>query len=203
MRVILARHGDAVGTKGKFHGMVDTPLVPAGKQEASDLADHLKPFGATGIIASPLSRTMETAQIIGSKLGLPVQSSKALLPLNLGAFVGRPTDQKNVDALKQYLANPNEKIPGGESINQWAQRFIPFFNQYFFDDKSPGTIIMVTHGRNILLAKADVKEGNNLKYDNTLLLDTDKSTEHGGFALATPPNKVEIITPKQVIKGAS
>lgn len=202
MKVILARHGDAVGTKGKFHGMVDTPLTSAGVKEAQDLANQLGKYGATQLFSSPLQRTMQTAKIIGDKLKLQVTPNKALLPLNLGDFVGKPTD-KYLEQVKQYFASPNVKIPNGETVNQWANRFIPFINKLLYS-KSPETVIVVTHGRNIILTEADMKMGNNTNYDKNVLIQAKKSTEHGGYAVADGnANKFEIVTPKSVPAGQS
>lgn len=201
MRILLVRHGDAVNSEGKFHGWVDNPLTNFGRNEAKQIAPELAKFSPKQIISSPMVRATETAAIIASLLKIPVSTNRALLPLNLGAFVGKPID-KYLNKLKYYLANPKVKVPSGEAIDTWAQRFIPFFNNYFFNN-DPSTIIFVTHGRNIILAEADIKEGNNLRYDNSFLLDTHRSTEHGGFAMCTPPKSFQIVTPKKVMAGQS
>ena len=203
MKIVLVRHGDAVGTKGKFHGMLDTPLTAKGIKDVEEIAPEFRKYKPEIIYSSPLSRTFDSAKIIAQVLGgLEVVRNKALLPLDLGNFVGQPTNTRNVEMLKYYFKNPNIKIPGGEPVNNWAMRFIPFFNKYFYDNNS-STIMFVTHGRNFILTKADVKLGNNLKYDNRLLYDTDESIEHAGYALATPPKNIRFIMPKKVKPGSS
>ena len=201
MRVILLRHGDAVHSAGRFHGWIDNALTAKGAKEASDLADQIKQYNPSMIISSPMSRTMDSSRIIGEKLGIPVQPNKALMPLNLGDYDGQPTE-KHLQQVRRHFANPNKAFPNGETVNNWAQnRFIPFFNKHVFS-KDPGTIAMMTHGRNIVLAKADLATGNNLNYDKSMLLDNKQSTEHGGYAVATP-NSFEIKTPKSVAAGQS
>lgn len=203
MRILLVRHGDAVGTKGKFHGLVDNPLTAKGRVEAASAADKLAEYKPNMIYTSPLSRTRETARILSSELGnVPIKTSNALKPLDLGDFVGKPIDT-NLDKVKQYLSNPSKKIPGGGTVKDWANNYLPFLEQ-FYKNKSDQTIMFVTHGRNILLSNAYLKAGANApNFDKSVLLDTDKSTEHGGFAVIDPKSGFSIVTPKSVKAGQS
>jgi broad specificity phosphatase PhoE len=201
MRIILLRHGDAVNSTGKFHGWIDNPLTSKGAQEANDISEQIRQYNPSKIITSPMSRARDTANIIGSKLGIPVEANNALMPLNLGDYDGKPVES-NLDKVRTHFANPNKQFPNGETVNNWAQnRFIPFFNKHLYS-KDPGTIAMMTHGRNIILADADIKMGNNLNFDKKTLLDNKQSTEHGGMAIATP-NSFEILNPKNVQAGQS
>jgi broad specificity phosphatase PhoE len=202
MRVILVRHGDAVNSNGKFHGLVDNPLTDEGRKEADEIADTVKQFNPSMIYTSPLSRARETAKIIGSKINVPVQSNKALLPLDLGSFVGKPIEQ-NLDKVRHYLDNPNERIPNGGTVNQWARQYLPFFEQ-LHKNKSDQNVVFVTHGRNIILTKAYLKvKGRAPAFDKSVLLNNDKSTEHGGYAVAEPNGNFSIETPKKVMAGQS
>lgn len=200
MRVILIRHGDAVGSTGRFHGWIDNPLTPKGAKEASDIADVVKQYNPTMMYSSPMQRARASASIISQKLGIPMQVNNALKPLNLGIYDGKSVD-KYADDVHNYLRNPNQKVPSGESVNDWAGRFIPFLNQYLYN-KSPQTIAMLTHGRNIILAKADRETGNNPYYNQATLIDNKKSTEHGGYAVVTP-DSFEIKSPKSVDAGTT
>jgi len=201
--VILARHGDARNTAGKFHGLVDEPLTKKGIKEGHSLAEELKQYKPTMIYTSPMSRTFDTAKIISDELKIPIIQSNELLPLDLGDFVGLSTDEY-VEDLKHYLDNPNKKIPGGQPVNEWAKKYNKFFNKIFNGLESNESVIFLTHGRNILLTKADMKEGTyNTRFDKSILTGSDKSTEHGGYAIASKPDKFDIVTPKSVTKGSS
>src|SRR5215467_4523283 len=198
--VYLGRHGDAVDTKGKFHGMKDVPLTTKGVEEARKLAqsfiDLKIPFKK--IVASPLSRTADTAEIVSEATGLPVEYCKELLPLDLGAYVGKSTGTYQ-DDVRYYLQHPDERIPNGGTVNEWAKPYINYANKDLFDG-TDDNIIYITHGRNILLTKADIKLGNNLNYDNLWLADNNTSTEHGGYAIANGDEKrFEIINPKKTV----
>jgi probable phosphoglycerate mutase len=202
--VYLVRHGDAVGTEGKFHGMKDNPLTKQGVNEGMNIARTLRETGThfKRLYSSPLSRTMDTASFISDELGLPVEPRKELLPLDLGAYVGRPI-KDHEDEVRHYLLHPKEKIVNGESVDNWAHRYIPFANKDLFDG-TDDNVIYVTHGRNILLTKADLKLGNNLKYDNNFLAENGTSTKHGGYAIANGDDKsFKIVTPKKTAAGIS
>lgn len=193
--IILARHGDAVNQDGKFHGITNEPLTLKGKNEVYDLAKQLRKFSPTKIYTSPVRRSKETAQILSSELNAPVETRAELNPLNLGEFVGKPID-KNLQEVRAFLKNPNQTIPGGESVNSWAGKFLPFLKSLPEDDNS----ILVTHGRNIVLAKASM--GHSSGFDKSVLANNDKSTEHGGFAIIDG-DKFSIETPRAVKRGQS
>jgi len=202
--IYLVRHGDAVGTEGKFHGLKDNPLTKEGVNEAMDIAKTLRetkiPFKK--IFSSPLSRTMDTASFISDELGIPIEPRKELLPLDLGAYVGKKISDHE-DDVRHYLMHPNERIINGEKVNDWAHRYIPFANKYLYDGTDDHHIF-VTHGRNILLTKADMKLGNNLNYDNKFLAENGTSTKHGGYAVANgDDNSFKIVTPKKTAAGIS
>lgn len=204
MKIILARHGDAVNSSGKFHAYEEHPLTSDGRTEVYKLAKELKQYDPSVIYSDKLARTKESAKIISQELNIPIKYNDALLPLNLGKFAGKSIDT-HTNALRHYLSNPNEKIPGGESINDWATNYLPFLEQYL-KHKSKECIIFMTHGRNIILSKAYLDAGNLAPdFDKDTLLDSNnnKSTEHGGYAIIEPPNKFQIITPHKVKAGQS
>lgn len=202
--VYLVRHGDAEGTKGKFHGMKDNPLTAQGVNEAISVSKKLANSGIKfkKIFASPLSRTTDTADIISDELGLPVEKRKELLPLDLGLYVGKSTNDYQ-DDVRHYMQNPKEQIPNGGTVDKWAKSYIPFANKYIYDG-TDDNYIFVTHGRNIILTKADMNLGNNLRYDNMVLADNDTSTQHGGYAVADGNNNsFKIFSPKKTVAGVS
>lgn len=202
--VFLVRHGDAVGTKGKFHGLKDVPLTQEGVNEAVHIGSKLANSGIKfkKIFSSPLSRTRDTAEIISEATGLPVEHRNELLPLDLGEYVGKSTETYK-DDVKHFLENPKEQIPNGGTVDKWAKNYIPFANTHLYDG-TDDNYIYVTHGRNILLTKADMKLGNNYKYDHDFLAKNDISTEHGGFAVANgDKNFFKIVNPKKTAAGVS
>jgi broad specificity phosphatase PhoE len=202
MNIILVRHGDVANADHKFHGISNEPLSSKGREEVYRTVKDLKPFNPSMIYYCPTQRTSDTAKILSNELGIARKKSDALLPLNLGNFVGKPIDTF-LKSVRHYLANPEEKIPGGQSVNDWAAHYLPFFEKYF-RNKSNNTIIFVTHGRNILLTKAYIESGELApNFDKSELINNTETTEHGGYALARMPDHFEIIDSKSVIGGRS
>jgi broad specificity phosphatase PhoE len=208
LKIILARHGDAKNTAGKFHGMKDEPITSKGRSEAYQLAKELKQYHATMIYYSPLSRTRDTAKILGSELAIPTREAPELKPLDNGQFTGKHINKTSIEMLKHYLNNPDVTIPGGQSVNDWARQYLPFFERLFkrksYKNSSDNTIIFMTHGRNIILTNAYL-HGSGLapNFDKALLVDNKLTTEHGGYAVATPPDKFQIIDSKPTVAGTS
>jgi broad specificity phosphatase PhoE len=199
MKILLARHADAWNQDGVFHGKTNVPLTKEGEDEAFELAEKLREHNPSIIYSSPIKRAMDTAKIIGGALDIPIRSAEQLDPLDLGEFVGKDTDEYLPD-VKHYLENPEEEIPGGESVNEWAGKYIPFFDK-FHQNKSNQAIVFLTHGRNIVLTKAHLKSRQG--FDKKTLAENTISTEHSGYAIAHPDGKFEIIDPKTVKAGQS
>lgn len=73
--LLLIRHGQTEWNKaGKMQGQVDIPLNERGREQAHETGQKLKDegFEFDVLVSSPLSRAHETAQIVGSYLGLEV-----------------------------------------------------------------------------------------------------------------------------------
>lgn len=199
MKIILARHADAKNQDGVFHGVTNVPLTEEGKDSAYDLAERLQEHKPTMIYSSPVRRSMDTAKILGGVLEIPVRPAKELNPLDLGEFVGKDSEEYLND-VKYFLENPEEEIPGGQSVKDWANKYLPFFDR-LFNHKSDQSIIFLTHGRNIVLTRAHLKSGKG--FDPKILSENTISTDHSGYAIAEPPNKFQIVDEKPVKAGQS
>ena len=74
--ITLLRHGESVGNaESRWQGQADFPLTEKGRAQACALAERWKKEDAKfdHVIASPLTRTKETAEIIASVLNLNVE----------------------------------------------------------------------------------------------------------------------------------
>lgn len=98
----LIRHGESQGNlEGRIQGWVDYPLSEPGRQQAARLAERLAQPIVPGwregsiyqLVASPLRRAAETAQIIGQALALPVRSDERLKEYNFGPLAGLTSDE--------------------------------------------------------------------------------------------------------------
>ena len=84
-RVFLVRHGATVlSAEDRFAGATDVALSDEGREQTRRLADRLSDEKIAAIYASPLSRTMETAQILAAPHNLEVQPRDGLREINHG-----------------------------------------------------------------------------------------------------------------------
>ena len=71
--IYIARHGqNEDNVRGILNGHRDLPLTDLGRQQARQLARHIKDRGLVfdAVYASPLGRAFETAAIVAAALGL-------------------------------------------------------------------------------------------------------------------------------------
>jgi uncharacterized phosphatase len=71
-RFFLVRHGETEWNRlRKIQGVSDIPLNDTGRAQAAALGDILSRHRFDLIVSSPLSRALETARIVATKLGMP------------------------------------------------------------------------------------------------------------------------------------
>jgi broad specificity phosphatase PhoE len=75
--MILVRHGQSefnvhYGATRQDPGIRDAPLTGFGRDQARAAGAALQPLGLRRIVASPYTRTLETAEIIAETLRLPI-----------------------------------------------------------------------------------------------------------------------------------
>jgi broad specificity phosphatase PhoE len=86
----LIRHGESTGNlERRIQGWTDYPLTELGFQQAELLAQRLAHERyIVELIASPLRRAAETAEVISQTLALPVQFDDRLKEYNFGVLNG-------------------------------------------------------------------------------------------------------------------
>ena len=70
-------------------GHLDIPLNDRGRHQAREIADHVAALGVTRLVSSPLIRALETAEIIGERLGLTFSTHDGLKERDWGQLTGR------------------------------------------------------------------------------------------------------------------
>jgi alpha-ribazole phosphatase/probable phosphoglycerate mutase len=126
-RLILIRHGETEWNKSlRFQGHRDIPLSEDGREQARKIARRLACEKIDTAYASDLSRALETAKAIADYHKLEVNMVPELREINFGYWEGlthKEIDSKYPESMAQWLSNPEEtKIPGGESMNDVAER---------------------------------------------------------------------------------
>ena len=110
----VLRHGQTDwNVQARLQGSTDIPLNDTGRAQARVAADILDGLGITRIVASPLSRALETAQIVGAKLGLTPQTDVRLIERNFGLFEGLTLDEVRRERIEMRAhMNPVADLDG-------------------------------------------------------------------------------------------
>ncbi len=126
---VMARHGATeLSLEKRFSGRggFDAPLAPLGERQAEALAFELATRrDIERIVASPLLRTRQTAQIISDALGLPVEVIDGFAECGFGEWDGHTFAEVRdrwPRELEDWLASTSIAPPGGESFEACAAR---------------------------------------------------------------------------------
>ncbi len=120
MNLYTARHGEtAWNRENRVCGLTDLPLTDRGREQARALAELVSSRSIHRIFASPLKRARETAEIVGARIGLPIQVERRLIEQNYGIYEGVDRGDQGFLANKRCFAY---RYPGGESMMQVAYR---------------------------------------------------------------------------------
>lgn len=154
--IILVRHGDTkMNTSNEERGWSKVPLSSRGKKEAQTMSKELKNKGLVKVFTSDLPRAKQTAGIISKNLHIPLKTEKGLRTWNTGKLVGMKTEE--IKPILDHLAlnKPNERAPGGESFNQFKNRYNKTISGLIKDKN----IAIVTHSNGTKLASHLIKKG--------------------------------------------
>ena len=132
--LLLVRHGETDwNADGRLQGQTDRPLNDYGRRQARELAEGLVCEKLEAIYASDLSRARETAEILGTRLGL-----SAFLDEDL-----REKDWGNWEGLTAVERDRVEFV--GESTEEHAARTLRALCR--IAGRHPGgRVLVVTHG---------------------------------------------------------
>ncbi|HEY2435447.1 MAG TPA: histidine phosphatase family protein [Vicinamibacterales bacterium] len=100
-RLLLVRHGATTATEeDRFSGSSGAELSDEGRWQAARLGERLAALPVAAIYASPLSRALDTARIIGSRCGLEPLVRDGLREIGHGHWEG----MKRADVAQQFAA---------------------------------------------------------------------------------------------------
>jgi broad specificity phosphatase PhoE len=128
--LLLARHGQTDDNLEpiRAQGFSDTPLNEVGRGQARELAARIASREVTiaSLWSSDLSRAVETAQIVGDRIGLQARLDRRLREGNRGDWEGRLFIDIVRDDPEGYAAwmraGADFRFPGGESLQEQADR---------------------------------------------------------------------------------
>ncbi len=150
MRFYLIRHGQSTWNKeNRVQGHSNPPLSEKGRGQIEKLIPRLKREKIEKIIASPLIRAYESAQMLVKGLGIPCHTQKGLMEIHLGSWEGKTPDEVNRlynNGYQKWLKGPSKmKIPKAETIVEFRQRAVKAFTEIVASETKE-RVVLVTHG---------------------------------------------------------
>lgn len=136
--IILVRHGRTLLTEShriSGRGGSDPQLSEAGIQDAQAVAEELTKVSHSGpyarvvkpavVVSSPIARARETASIVATRLGIPVEINEDIAEISFGDWDGH-TNQEVAenwpDQYEQWRGDVKISPPGGESLEEFDVR---------------------------------------------------------------------------------
>jgi len=156
MALIFVRHGssalnagDPADPRDMFRGWSPAPLSEFGQKQMAKTANWLKQVPISQIVSSDLPRAAQTAQMIGQVVGVQPKLDPRLRPLNVGQLTGQVITPELGKLLDQAHEQRDMQIPGGESYNNFINRYKQILPE-LLQSGQQGNTVVVTHHRNLL-----------------------------------------------------
>ena len=154
MRLYFVRHGQSEANVQRVISNRDVyhPLTELGRQQVETLAQSLAEVTVVAIYSSPIVRATQTAQIVASRLSLPVEIVDALREPDCGIMEGRADEEAWAEhdrVIHDWLVSHrfDSSIEGGESYNDLRARFVPFIDRLVaLYGSTEHNILLITHG---------------------------------------------------------
>src|SRR5881227_1273380 len=154
-RVLMVRHGaTVVSVEDRFAGATDVDLSDEGREQTRRLAKRLDREKIAAVYASPLGRTIETAQILAAPHKLEVQTRDGLREIHHGRWEGmtrREVEEKFPEEAAEWEKDPYTFAPlGGESGLAVTARALPALIEIVRQNAGQN-ILVVSHKATIRL----------------------------------------------------
>lgn len=180
----VMRHGQTVlDDEKRSDGWLDYPLSDKGRVGLITAQQYLKLAPIKQVYAPSLRRAHETAHIIASGILThpEVLTADQAKTWNLGALIG--TKKKpNKPLVKYFMDHPTQTPQGGESMQSFCARWIPWLVSTVNASQEDGSTLIVTSGSN-LRAIGIALFGNKDKFD----------LDEGGLMALSSPSEGRVI----------
>ena len=167
-RLYLVRHGELVTSKEwRYVGQMDVELNETGKKQIQNLSGRLSSEQIEMIFSSDLTRTIESAEIIGNKLEIINEPISEFREINLGVWEGLTLEEIE-ESFPEDLVKRSEdigkfRVINGESFSDVKERVIPKLKDIIEGNVSK-RILVIAHGgvNRIIIADALGLDINNI-----------------------------------------
>lgn len=141
------RHAQSIwNAEDRWQGQTDVPLSELGKDEARSVGARLGPERFDRIVASDLSRAMDTARAIAGERA--VEPRQGLREMNLGAWCGLPhTDVMSrfpEELLALQRGDPMRIGGTGETLHEFGARVLGELET--LEQRGDERVLVVAHG---------------------------------------------------------
>ncbi|MFD9965004.1 bifunctional RNase H/acid phosphatase [Amycolatopsis sp. NPDC058986] len=154
-KLLLLRHGQtAMSIDRRYSGRGDVPLTDHGQAQAAAAAKRLAGMPglvvdgeAAPIVASPLTRTKQTAQAVADALGGRVETHPGLIETDFGEWEGltfAEAKERDPDLHRQWLGDTSVPPPDGESFDV-VHRRVRKARDELIAEYGGRTIVVVSH----------------------------------------------------------
>jgi broad specificity phosphatase PhoE len=160
-RLLIVRHGESTwNAEERLQGQLDPPLSERGREQARALARaiDLSGFRPERIVCSDLTRTRETAELLGLR---PGRFDRSWREIDIGAWGGRLAAEVDaeIEGLTNWRGGPVTG-PGAESWAAFAQRIAAAFDALA---AAGGSWLIVSHGGCVRASTAHVTGADHLR----------------------------------------
>lgn len=151
--LVLVRHGVTHHTSAKrFSGGLggdNPPLSEEGRAQARATAAWIDTLGHApeAIVASPVRRTRETAELVAERLGVPLSEEPGFAEMEFGVWDGLTFSQvmeQHGDDFRKWLEDTSSAPHGGESFDQVRDRVIAGLDRVLAEHAGR-SIVVVSH----------------------------------------------------------
>jgi len=159
-RLYLVRHGATQLTaEDRFSGAVGVDLSDEGRHQVRRLAERIADDGIRAVYTSPLSRTIETAEILAKPHRLPLVRRDGLREIGHGRWEGltrREVEERFAEEYAAWEADPFTFAPeGGESGLGVLARALPVIREIVVSHVGQ-TVLVVSHKATLRLIVSSV-----------------------------------------------
>jgi len=140
----FVRHGESEANAARrFSGHGDSPLTGRGRRQAEAVAEALRDVPFDRIVATPLSRSLDTALAVARRRRMPVDIERDLVEIDVGERTGATFDE--LMGLPSWRDDGFVAWPGGETLEQVLERALRAVRRLARDTPG-GTLLVVGHG---------------------------------------------------------
>lgn len=154
MKVYFMRHGETDwNAQVRLQGCADVPLNENGRRLAKVTGEALKEIPFDVAYSSPLSRAVETAELVLGDRKVPIITDERIKEISFGDWEGRRCKKEfneiPQDMLDHFFREPDKYVapPNGETFEQILSRTRAFYDELVQKSEYENSNILVSsHG---------------------------------------------------------